>query len=107
MPDRLERQLAHMRAHPEVAVLGTRCWTSTIRVASAVSTRCHVGFAEVRWAALFSSPYFHPTVLIDRAVLERHGLRYDAGFEQSEDYELWTRLLAVAEGDNLPEPLVL
>ena len=31
----------------------------------------------VRWAALFSSPFLHPTVLVERDVLDRHGLRYD------------------------------
>ena len=65
------------------------------------------GAVAVRWAALFSSPFFHPTVLVDRDVLERNGLRYDTSFEESEDYELWSRLLDVADGDNLLDPLVL
>ena len=46
-------------------------------------------------------------MLIDRAVLDEHGLRYDPEYLESEDYELWARLLAVADGDNLAEPLVL
>ena len=66
-----------------------------------------VGARGVSWAALFSSPFFHPTVLVERDVLERHALRYDTSFEESEDYELWSRLLDVADGDNVPDPLVL
>ena len=66
-----------------------------------------LGAVDVRWAALFSSPFFHPTVLVERAVLERHAFRYDTSFEESEDYDLWSRLLDVADGDNLPDPLVL
>ncbi len=65
------------------------------------------GARAVRWAALFSSPFFHPTVIVDRRVLDAHGLRYDTSFGESEDYDLWSRLLAVADGDNLREPLVL
>jgi len=65
------------------------------------------GARAVRWAALFSSPFFHSTVVLERAVLDRHGLRYDPSFEESEDYDLWARLLDVAEGDNVPEALVL
>ncbi|MBA2641749.1 MAG: glycosyltransferase, partial [Actinobacteria bacterium] len=107
MPDRLERQLAHMRAHPEVAVLGSAVLDVDDQGRVGGLHEMPRGFAEVRWSALFSSPHFHPTVLVDRDVLERHGFRYDVGFEESEDYDLWTRLLAVAEGDNLPEPLVL
>ena len=66
-----------------------------------------LGAVDVRWAALFSSPFFHPTVLVERDVLERHSFRYDTSFEESEDYDLWSRLLDVADGDNLPDPLVL
>ena len=46
-------------------------------------------------------------MFVDRDLLERNGLRYDTSFEESEDYELWSRLLDVADGDNLPDPLVL
>ena len=42
-----------------------------------------------------------------RDLLEAHGLRYDTSFGESEDYELWTRVLAVAEGDCVEAPLVL
>jgi hypothetical protein len=62
---------------------------------------------ELRWHALFSSPFFHPTVLVHREVLETHGLRYDPSFEESEDYDLWTRLFEHADGANIREPLVL
>jgi glycosyltransferase involved in cell wall biosynthesis len=65
------------------------------------------GARAVRWAALFSSPFFHSTVVIDRAVLDEHELRYDPSFGESEDYDLWTRLLSVADGDNVPAALVL
>jgi glycosyltransferase involved in cell wall biosynthesis len=61
----------------------------------------------VRWHALFSSPFYHPTVLVDRELLDRHGLRYDASLEESEDYDLWTRFLAYADGVNIGLPLVL
>jgi len=63
--------------------------------------------AAVRWHLLFSSPFFHPTVLVDREHLDRHGLRYDPSFLESEDYELWTRLLPAVGGANLAQPLVL
>ena len=107
LPTRLERQLERIEA-TGVAALGT-----AIRDIDADGKpgRLHqmpVGRRAVRWHALFSSPFFHPTVLVDRELLERHGLRYDVSFRESEDYDLWTRLLATgAEGGNVPEPLVL
>ena len=81
--------------------------TCTPTEGSGPCTGCRRPQRAVRWASLFSSPFFHPTVIVDRAVLDRHGLRYDTSFPESEDYDLWSRLLEVAEGDNVSEPLVL
>lgn len=67
--------------------------------------RMPVGPRAVRWHALFSSPFFHPTVVLERETLG--GLRYGTTFLESEDYDLWTRLLATgAEGGNVDEALV-
>ena len=63
--------------------------------------------AALRWRALFSSPFFHATVVLVRDLLERHGLRYDETFGESEDYELWTRVLRVSECAAVEAPLVL
>jgi glycosyltransferase involved in cell wall biosynthesis len=107
MPRRLEVQVARIRSAPAVAVVGSGAFE--IDEAGRVG-RAHAmpsGAVHVRWAALFSSPFLHPTVLVARDVLERAGLRYDASFEESEDYDLWTRLLEVADGDNVRDPLVL
>jgi len=106
MPRRLERQLARLRASPVPAVVGSAVMDLDGRRTGTLHGM-PVGTIPVRWAAHFSSPFFHPTVLVDRSVLERHDLRYDAAFDESEDYDLWSRLLEVADGDNLPEPLVL
>ena len=65
------------------------------------------GPAVTRWHSLFSSsPFFHNTVVFERAHFERHGLRYDESYGESEDYELWTRVLAGAEADVVEAPLV-
>ena len=106
-PDRLERQLARMEHGAPVAIVGS---SITDLDEDGGSGRTHVlpqGVTPLRWHALFSSPFFHPTVLVDREVLEGNGLRYDPSFLESEDYDLWTRLFAVADGDNLRDALVL
>ena len=106
LPRRLETQVGALRARPGVAVLGTavmELWTSGPGPVHLMP----VGADAVRWAALFSAPFFHPTVVLDRDVLDRHALRYDARFLESEDYDLWARILEVADGDNLQQALVL
>lgn len=106
LPERLERQLARARAEPDVAIVGSAVVDLDETGRRGRTHRLPAGGAALRWHALFSSPFFHPTVLVDREALQRHGLRYDASFLESEDYELWTRLLAFADGANLLDPLV-
>jgi glycosyltransferase involved in cell wall biosynthesis len=106
MPKRLERQLARIQREPSVAIVGTAVLDLDADGRPGRLHRLAGGARAVRWHALFSAPFFHPTVLVDREVLDSHGLRYDPAFLESEDYDLWTRLLAFADGDNLADPLV-
>lgn len=105
-PEWIARVLERIRAEPRPAVVGT----GIVELVDGRRGARHVlpaGALPIRWHALFSSPFFHSTVLIDKHVLDEHCLRYDTGFGESEDYDLWARLLQVADGDNLAEPLVL
>ncbi len=106
-PRRLERQLQRMVSGSPVAVVGSAVMELDASDRPGALHLMPTGPIQVRWAALFSSPFFHPSVLVDREMLETHGLRYEAEYLESEDYDLWTRLLAHAEGDNLAEPLLL
>jgi glycosyltransferase involved in cell wall biosynthesis/GT2 family glycosyltransferase len=65
------------------------------------------GRAALRWRTLFSAPVFHNTAVLKRDVLESHGLRYDTSFGESEDYDLWARLLEACEGSCVEAALVL
>ena len=107
LPRRLEQQLGRVARSPGLAVVGA----GVLEIDEAGRLgRVHEsprGSAAVRWQTLFGAPFFHPTVLVDRELLDHHGLRYDPEFLESEDYDLWSRVLAVAGGDNLAEPLVL
>jgi glycosyltransferase involved in cell wall biosynthesis len=105
LPRRLERQLEWLR--PGTAVVGSAVVDLDEHGERGQTHVMPSGGIPLRWHALFSSPFFHPTVLVDRETLDRHGLRYDVAFEESEDYDLWTRLFQHANGDNLGEALVL
>jgi len=107
MRDRLELQLARIERDPRVGIVGSAVLDLD---EGGRPGKVHVmpaGRRAVRWQTLFSSPFFHPTVLVDRELLEGNGLRYDSSFAESEDYDLWARLLEHTDGDNLAEPLVL
>jgi glycosyltransferase involved in cell wall biosynthesis len=104
--ERLERQL-RLITGGRLAVLGTGVLEIDEHDRLGAVHVMPQGRAAIHWAALFGSPFIHPSTLIDRELLDRHGLRYDSAYEQAQDYELWTRVLEVAEGDNTPEVLVL
>src|SRR5262249_22369281 len=107
MPQRLGLQVARIEGEPRVGIIGSAVLDLDEGGRPGRLHRMPAGPVAVRWQLLFSSPFFHPTVLLDRELLERNGLRYDPSFAESEDYDLWARLLDHTEGDNLPEPLVL
>ncbi|HZO50970.1 MAG TPA: glycosyltransferase [Gaiellaceae bacterium] len=107
LPARLERQLALLQARPRLAICGSAVLEIDELGRPRELHRMPVTPAAVRWHALFGSPFYHPSVVVDRAVLDQHGLRYDEALAESEDYDLWARLLAVADGVNAREPLVL
>src|SRR6185503_4928523 len=107
LPGWLDAVLGRIAREPRVAVVGTGMIDLLPGGEPGTVHRMPAGTGAVRWAALFSSPFFHSTVAVDGSVLEQHGLRYDTSFEESEDYDLWTRLLEVADGDNVRDALVL
>ena len=107
LPSWLDRIVARVSSMPAAAVVGTGMIDLHGNGRLGTVHRMPVGARAVRWAALFSSPFFHSTVVVDRVVLDGHGLRYDTSFGESEDYDLWSRLLEVSDGDNVPEALVL
>jgi len=107
MPSRLERQLVRIQGDERIGIVGTAILNLDAADRPGDVARMPSGADAVRWAALFSAPFYHPTVLVDRELLDRHGLRYDSEYLESEDFDLWTRLLAHADGVNLAEPLVL
>jgi glycosyltransferase involved in cell wall biosynthesis len=106
-PARLQLQVARLREDTHTAVVGSAVVDLDEQGQRGRVHEMPRGATPLRWHALFSSPFFHPTVLVDRDALDTHGLRYDPSFAESEDYDLWTRLFEFADGDNLPAPLVL
>jgi glycosyltransferase involved in cell wall biosynthesis/GT2 family glycosyltransferase len=107
LPGWLERTLALIRERDDVGFVGAGVLDVDERGRPRGVHLHEPGRAAMRWRALFSAPVFHDTVLVERDVLERNALRYDPSFGESEDYDLWTRLLDVTEGGSVEAPLVL
>ena len=107
-PHWLERVLARLDGGPPVVLVGAGVLELEPGGRLGAVHVPEAGPAVTRWHSLFSaSPFFHNTVVFEREHFARNGLRYDESFGESEDYELWTRVLAGAEADVVEEALVV
>lgn len=85
---RIERQIAFLREHPEVDVLGTCCEEIDEEGTVLFRKRMPTSDAELKRRILFRSPFIHPTVVFRRRVFET-GLRYHTDTHLTEDMFLW------------------
>jgi len=110
-PQRLEKQLAFMEAHPEVAVVGCQVNgfpAEQVRQGYQIYIDWQNGLlsdADIRREMFVESPLAHPSVMFRRTWVERVGGYQDHGW--AEDYDLWLRLyLAGARFAKLLEALL-
>lgn len=92
-PDRLAAQVKYLADHPDLA--GCATWTTEIDENDQV-----IGGLEpcadpdhVRWSLCHTNRLYHPSMTVRRAVYDEAG-GYDPAYPATEDYELWTRLVA-------------
>ncbi len=103
LPERFARQVATLRAHPQIAVLGSRfTYFGDAHGVPPVPISDRACAAAVK---LFS-PFCHPTTMMRRAALEALPDLYRSDYDHAEDYDLFSRLLADHRGANLDEVLL-
>jgi glycosyltransferase involved in cell wall biosynthesis len=99
-PDRFERQVAFMDAHPDVGVVGG----SMVRI-DAHDRKLHrmrYPTENVATEMLKYSALAHPAVLMRRSLLLELG-GYRRAFRYSGDYDLWLRMAERTHLANLPD----
>ncbi|MBF0309564.1 MAG: glycosyltransferase [Magnetococcales bacterium] len=101
-PERLQKQVAFLEAHPEVGLLGSNCLLLSTEGTPGKPGEVVSGDLAIRWEMLFQNPFFHSAVMWRRSL----GLTYDESLPRAQDYDLWVRLLSRTRGANLTEPLV-
>jgi len=104
LPERFARQVAFLDAHPEVGFCGT--WMRTFGAFKAL-TDPPVSHEGIRASLFFCFALAHPTLMMRRAVQERHGLWYNDEFRYAEDLDLFLRAAEVTRMANIPEVLAL
>ncbi|WP_202703967.1 MULTISPECIES: glycosyltransferase [Flavobacterium] len=102
LPERFVKQVAFLDKNPETVLIGTY-FKIIGKDKIVVVPEDH---DDIKLAMLKDCCIGHPTVMMRKSYLDRFALIYDTQKEPAEDYDLWTRLLAVGKLYNLPEVLL-
>jgi len=105
-PQRLELQIAFMRQHPEVLLLGT----GFVRIDTTGRLFQRVVYQKeneiLQKMLLDGSVFCHPSVMMRADVVRRLGGYRDVGGGLAQDYDLWLRISEQGKIANLPELLL-
>lgn len=105
-PDRLEKQVAFLKSHPEIGLLGTACRNLYDHLGDERLISHLMADAELRKTLVRYNPFVHSTIMMPRRVLEEVG-GYNEKFQVGIDYELWVRLASRYQIANLPDVLAV
>jgi glycosyltransferase involved in cell wall biosynthesis len=107
LPERFEKQLGFMEAQPNVSIVGSSAILMDEESRRRKTHWMPGRHAEIKWKSLFSIPLIHPTVFARAEILKENP--YDENLSNSEDYELWSRLMFERNVvfANITEPLLL
>ena len=101
LPERFEKQVAFLDAHPEVGVVGTL----TRNVGDGKIKPRPTEDVAIKKMLMVHCDLSHPSCMLRSSVLKKHGIHYEEIFSPAEDYSLFARLIPVTQFAILPEAL--
>ena len=101
LPERFEKQVAFLDAHPSVGVVRCQIWNCV----SHRDRRLPIKNVDIKKNMMFSCAFCHPAIMMRASVLKAHELCYEEFFSPAEDYALFCRLVKHTDFANLPEVL--
>jgi len=106
-PKRFERQLLFLKKRPHVDIVGSSLTFIDENDKKEWIYRRQLNHINIKFTSLFSTPIMHPTIMGRIGIFKSH--HYNEGLSNSEDYELWSRLLFSTKTHfaNIREPLLL
>lgn len=103
LPERFQKQVEILDAHPEIGVVGCK----TQRMSNGNFSKNPTNDEDIRLALMRVCAITHPSAMIRKSVLTDNNIRYEEEFSPSEDYALWCRLIPYTKFYNLKDPLFL
>lgn len=104
-PYRFETLITYMENNKNVVLCGS--WATKIDEQGNVLGKFEYSPVEdkdIRKYSILHNPFIHPSVIMRKDIVTQVG-GYRK-FKHTEDYELWTRVLRVGKGHNIPEALI-
>jgi glycosyltransferase involved in cell wall biosynthesis len=105
LPDRLEKQIGFLEAHPKIAVVGSYVYHMGARPEFDRLVTMPVSHQEISAALPRYNCIYHPSIAMRRRWILALG-GYRGEFRNAEDYDLWLRVSRIHQIANLPEPLL-
>lgn len=105
-PKRFERQLQFLERRPGVDIVGSNLRFIDEKSRPLSNFKRQADHIDIKFSSLFSTPMMHPTIMGKTSVFKTH--HYNEALSNSEDYELWSRLLFKTDTHfaNIHEPLL-
>jgi glycosyltransferase involved in cell wall biosynthesis len=105
LPNRLERQIAFLKSHPDISIVGTAYeWID--KDGNVIGKPKMITGADAIHRALpRTNPLLHSSVMIRRSALDQVG-GYNETMKRAQDYDLWLRLSRTCKFENLSEVLM-
>lgn len=91
LPERIAEQVKFMEMHEDVGVCG--CDYIQFSKTSEKKYKALTNHDEILSHMMFNSAVIHPSLTIRKSMLERFNPVFNAGYNHSEDYELWSKLI--------------
>ena len=100
--NRFEKQVSFFAKNQDVVVCGT--WFEIISTNEPI--KYPTDHKDLKIAFLNYCAIGHPTAMFRKSFLKKHQLKYNRGLEPAEDYDFWTRIIALGKLANIPEILL-
>ena len=101
LPQRFEKEVAYLDAHPGVGVVS--CWVDLCGERRGL--RFPARDEEIKIQLTSVCAMVHPASMIRKSVLDENHIRYEETYSPAEDYCLWIRLIPLTEFYNIQEVL--
>lgn len=103
-PNRFEKQYHFLEQHKDIIAVGS--WFEYFGKINKKNTEYRCAPNEVQNFLMIYTPIAHPTVMIRKAELDRHQIKYNEDFRFAQDYDFFYQLSKVGKLANIPEVLL-